>query len=281
VSQHSQRTQDGPTTLSIVTGALMVAGSMAGTLYVIGGPGITGRELVSSLMGAALIGFTVAFTMNRMVERAVVRDRAERAAERAERERRERDRIEAELEAIRARAEHDAPEPDRYVDRAPLAPPMHPEPERYEPEPEPVDAYGRTRDQAWQDYYANHPEVRASWAQQNGRWPNCPGPECDPGRDRQGWTYDEQRQGWVTSPEMVATGAGQPPETWVEPDEPLGYQADPERPWRAFDPGDTRVSVPLPPRDVPVSPGRDWPEDRTEVIRRPELDETQVIQPQS
>lgn len=210
MSQHSQRTQDGPTTRSIVIGALMVAGSMAGTLYVIGGPGINDRELVASLMGAALIGFTVAHTMGLMVERAVVRDRAERAAEREQRERTERARIEAELETLRAER---AMVPDRYADAPPLAPPMYPE-ERYEE------------------------------------------PRYEDPVDRSVTRYPDEEL------------------------DPLGYQADPERPWRAVEPD--RVAVPLPPREVPVSPGRGWHGDETEVIPRVrDEDQTQVIPAQS
>lgn len=267
----------------------MVAGSMAGTLYVIGGPGINGRELVASLMGAALIGFTVAHTMSLMVERAVVRDRAERAAEREQRERTERARIEAELETLRAER---AVMPDRYADAPPLAPPMYPE-ERYEepryedrPEPEPVDAYGRTWSQAWEAYHANHPGVVASWAQQNGRWPNCPGPECNPGRAPE--VIHDPGPG-SPLPYLVDQGVTQYLDEELDP---LGYQADPERPWRAFEPRHEdrmaepsepgRVAVPLPPREVPVSPGRGWHGNETEVIPRVrDEDQTQVIPAQS
>ena len=34
---------------------------------------------------------------------------------------------------------------------------------------------------AWREYHINHPEVSASWGEQNGRWPNCTCIECDPG----------------------------------------------------------------------------------------------------
>lgn len=30
---------------------------------------------------------------------------------------------------------------------------------------------GMTREEAWADYFAKHPEVLASWAHQNGYWP--------------------------------------------------------------------------------------------------------------
>ncbi|TDC02643.1 hypothetical protein E1091_00130 [Micromonospora fluostatini] len=33
---------------------------------------------------------------------------------------------------------------------------------------------------AWVRYFANHPEVVASWGEQNDRWPNCSCPKCDP-----------------------------------------------------------------------------------------------------
>lgn len=35
------------------------------------------------------------------------------------------------------------------------------------------DTQTMTRDQAWAIYFANHPEVLASYGHQNGYWPNC------------------------------------------------------------------------------------------------------------
>lgn len=43
-----------------------------------------------------------------------------------------------------------------------------------------VDASGMTREAAWARYRTNHPEVLASWGEQNGRWPNCACKPCDP-----------------------------------------------------------------------------------------------------
>ena len=75
---------------------------------------------------------------------------------------------------------------------------------------------------------------------------------------------------------------------------PLEYQADPARPWNAFEPRPPsrpalgQVAMPLPPRDgyvdpgpyssyVPVSPGRADP-DATEVMARVDEDRTEVIE---
>lgn len=37
---------------------------------------------------------------------------------------------------------------------------------------------GNPRDEAWARYYRAHPEVVASWGEQNGRQPNCGCPAC-------------------------------------------------------------------------------------------------------
>jgi hypothetical protein len=36
----------------------------------------------------------------------------------------------------------------------------------------------RGRTDAWRRYYSNHPNVVASWAEQNGREPDCPCQKC-------------------------------------------------------------------------------------------------------
>lgn len=40
--------------------------------------------------------------------------------------------------------------------------------------------YGLTWTQAWALFFANHPEVVATWGYSNGRWPNCTCRQCDP-----------------------------------------------------------------------------------------------------
>jgi hypothetical protein len=191
----------------------MMAGSMLGTLYVIGGPGMTVRELVGGLMGMVLIGFTMQFTANRTVERVWL-DLAEREVDEALR------RL-ADLQEAERRGLAGASGSDRYADHPPVVPPMYP------PEYDPV---GRAVDESVTRYLDEELDP-------NGYAPT----------ESRGWVYDHQRQGWVAPQETVTRAADQLPETWLGP---LGYVADPERPWRAVRPSGTgRVGVPLPPRD--------------------------------
>jgi hypothetical protein len=256
VSQHSQRTQFGPSTAQIVMVGLSTAASAAGTAYVITMPGFSVRELVACLMGATLAGLLAMHTLSLAADRAVARDRAERAAKR---ERRETSQTHAELNAwqnaaaglldaylsgravdfggepvpdyVRARLA-DVPPPTspayaepRYEDHAPLAPPMYLDRSLDLTEPIPA-----VREPRYED------------------------------------PVDQGVTGYLD-----------------EELDPLGYQADPERPWRAFElRHEDRVAVPLPAREVPVSPGRGWHGDETEVIpRMRDEDETQVIPAQS
>ena len=50
--------------------------------------------------------------------------------------------------------------------------------------PKGTNEYDETFEQAWARYRANHPDVAASWGQQNGRWPKCTCPPCDPEKRR-------------------------------------------------------------------------------------------------
>ncbi|MFG3710965.1 hypothetical protein [Micromonospora sp. NPDC047730] len=50
--------------------------------------------------------------------------------------------------------------------------------------PEGTNEYDETFEQAWTRHRANHPEVAAVWGQQNGRWPKCVCPRCDPEQRR-------------------------------------------------------------------------------------------------
>jgi hypothetical protein len=264
VSQHSQRTQFGPSRGQVVVVGLSTAASAAGTAYVFTMPGLSVRELVACLMGATLAGLLAMHTLSLAADRAVARDRAERAAKR---ERRETSQTHAELNAwqnaaaglldayltgravnfggevvpdyVRARLADLPVEPEpvptspayaepRYGDHAPLAPPMYPDRSLDLTEPIPA-----VREPRYED-------------------------PVDQGVTRY---LDEEL-------------------------DPLGYQADPERPWRAFEPRhEDRVAVPLPAREVPVSPGRGgpkWSEAETEVISRVrDEDQTQVIPAQS
>lgn len=43
-----------------------------------------------------------------------------------------------------------------------------------------TDALGRTWEEGWQQYAANHPEVLANWGYSHGRWCNCICIHCDP-----------------------------------------------------------------------------------------------------
>jgi hypothetical protein len=252
VSQHSQRTQFGPSRGQVVVVGLSTAASAAGTAYVITMPGFSVRELVACLMGATLAGLLAMHTLSLAADRAVARDRAERAAKR---ERRETSQTHAELNAwqnaaaglldayLSGRAVDFGGEPVPDYVRARLADVPPPEPT----EPEPTSP-------AYAGPYEDHAPLAP---------PTYPEPESR------------------ISQEVITGQAAQPPETWVDPMDALEYVADPARPWRAFEPRneDQRVAVPLPPREVPVSPGRGWHGDETEVISRVrDEDATEVIE---
>jgi hypothetical protein len=50
-----------------------------------------------------------------------------------------------------------------------------------------------TKEEAWELYFAEHPEILASWAHQNGRWP--PGYSPDPtSPDFIGYSDDEDTE---------------------------------------------------------------------------------------
>jgi len=250
MSQHSERTQFGPSRASVVVVGLSTAASAAGTAYMFTMPGFSVRELVACLMGATLAGLLAVHVLGMVGERAVV---ADRAAREAQRERRETISEHAELNAwqnaaaglldayltgravnfggepvpdyVRARLADLPGEPvptsPAYEDRPPLAPPMYPD--RGLDLTEPIPA-------------VREPEVV-----------HDPGPGSP-------------------LPYVVRK---------LRYEEPLGYVAEPRN-------EDQRVAVPLPPREVPVSPGRGWYGDETEVITRPsslaDPDATEVIE---
>lgn len=254
MSQHSQRTQFGPTTASIVTGWVMVAVSALATGYANTRPGFHPHDLVGVALGVGLTALLGVRLAGLVAERAVVRDRAERAAERDLTERA------AELAAERRR------ERERERQRDEIAA-QRDEDQRWlalgRPEPaEPIDAHGRTWTQAWDTYQMNHPEVAASWPKQNGRWPNCFCQACDPEPvDRRDAEPDETRV-W-----LAETGPGDQDPVDQAVTGYLDEEMDPAGcppPFNAFDPPTSRrnverhqVAVPLPAR-VPVSPGRPY-----------------------
>lgn len=86
MSQHSQRTQAGPTGASVATGALLVAVSAVLTGYVTSGPGWDIRKVVATVLGVALTGMLLIRVLGLSAERAVAQDRMAREEERAERE---------------------------------------------------------------------------------------------------------------------------------------------------------------------------------------------------
>lgn len=111
---------------SIVATAFSAAVSVVGTVYLFSGPGVTPREAVGCLMGAALVGTMSGRTVILVAERAVVRDRQER--EQMDRQR-ERAREEQRAREARERAELAldmglvAPDTSGPI---PMTPPMYP-----------------------------------------------------------------------------------------------------------------------------------------------------------
>lgn len=96
MSQHSQRTQYGPSMGTIVTGLGLTLGGGTAVAYLLAGP-LTARSVVGAVLGA---GFTVLIglqTLERAVERRVALDRQERALQREEAAREE-NRLRAEWE---------------------------------------------------------------------------------------------------------------------------------------------------------------------------------------
>lgn len=263
MSQHSQRTQFGPSGASIAAGAAVVLGSAVATGYMISGLSVSLRDLMGFALG---VGFTAVLAYHVLVmagERAVARDRELRLS--AERKAAQRARQEA---AGRA----DAGELEAWRNATVGL----------------LDAYltGRALD--------FRGEVVPEYVQ--ARLADLGGPPVDEGpviypqhpiMDMRNWLANPDVPGLKIPQEVITGQATQPPEAWVDPD-PVGYVADPERPWRAFEAREATVAVPLPARDgyvdpgpfqgfVPVSPGRVDP-DATAVIERVvDEDATHVI----
>jgi hypothetical protein len=78
MSQHSQRTQQGPSVPSIIVLALITTVAIAATLYLASGP-LDSRDLTGVVLGFVLTLVLVAQTANRIIERKLAAERAERA----------------------------------------------------------------------------------------------------------------------------------------------------------------------------------------------------------
>lgn len=89
MSQHSQRTQHGPSLGSVLWGAGMSLVSLAGTVYTATGR-ITGQEIAGVILGLALTVLLAGQTLGRLAERDEVAFRDSRQKERAEAELKER-----------------------------------------------------------------------------------------------------------------------------------------------------------------------------------------------
>lgn len=129
MSQHSQRTQYGPSVGAIVTGLILTLGGGTAVAYMLSGPMST-RSVVGAVLGA---GFTVLIglqTLERAVERRVALDRIERQEERE----REAARRAAEERRLRAEWEHATYGPESGPDLDPDPVATQPLPE----EPDPV-----------------------------------------------------------------------------------------------------------------------------------------------
>lgn len=307
MSQHSQRTQFGPSYGSILaTGAALVA-SAVGTAYVITGPRLGVREVVAFVMGLGLTGFLTLHGLALAADRAVAGERTRREVQVA--------RQGAESAERRSWETAAAALLDSYLTGQPV-----------DFRGELIPAYVRERMEAAfaePDDMPN-PNEFAGWTAP----PVDEGPVVHPAPDVAGWLRGPVADVAPLAPPMypdpVAREVDQAVTEYL--DEELGYTADPARPWSpaeehaagvldrvvaasrapvpeeyvrppmtpwsAFGPAE-RVAVPLPAREyvdpgpygsfVPVVPGRpDWRDADTEVIGRiADEDETQVIPAQS
>lgn len=194
MSQHSQRTQYGPSVGTIVTGVVLTVGGGTGVAYVLSGP-LTARAIVGALLGAAftvLMGLT---TLERAVERRVALDRIERQAERQEAARRE-DALRAEWERA-VYGPHPAEEPD----------PVATQPLPEEPDPVMVEHWAtggadpaRSAVEAPERYgppqYSGPLYPPVEEAGEPGRYPHHPRPVDQPDWADRDWpTETIQRQG--------------------------------------------------------------------------------------
>ena len=84
MSQHSQRTQMGPSVISIVVGVVLTLTASTTVAWILHGT-LGGRDIAGALLGTALALILAEKTVTRHADRVVARDRVRRAAERAER----------------------------------------------------------------------------------------------------------------------------------------------------------------------------------------------------
>lgn len=319
MSQHSQRTQFGPSRVALVAGAALVTASAVATAYMINGPEMNVRVVLGFLMGAGFTGLSAAYVLVMAGDRAVGQERARALREvRAER---------GYLEELNQWRNATGAILDAYLNGQVV-----------DFQGEPVPDYVRTRLEHVFTEPAVYPEpVDRSTATEPAVYP-------EPEPDVAGWLRDPVGDvaplAPPTYPEPVEPVVDQAVARYLDEEmDPLGYTADPARPWspaeehaarvldhvvadyrnphheppydrhtmptwNAFEPSERqraaleRVPVPLPPRDgagqpyvdpgpygsfVPVVPGRpDWRDADTEVIDRVrDEDETQVIPAQS
>lgn len=284
MSQHSQRTQEGPGSGHIVGMAAATAVSSLATGFVTGGPQWDARKVVATLLGMALAGFLLAKTLGLMAERAVIHERVNRIAQDwreldiqnevlivRERELAIREREQALRERV---AEQAAGEVQDWMAQA------------EQPEPPLVD---EPRYEAREEGPRVHPRPSAEEVR---NW------VADPDPTREGWIAGEVDQAVTGYLNEELDPAGYPRQDHVVHDPGLGsplpyltrpeprqfdYRADAEprrtpEPWNAFEPAGPRraalasMAVPLASRDpdgyvdpgpystfvppVPVSPGR-------------------------
>jgi hypothetical protein len=86
MSQHSQRTQIGPSRLSIVLGWVAVAVTIGLVSRILGRPDLDGGHVIGAALGIVLGALLVAQTVARVGDRILAQDRVRRAAERAARQ---------------------------------------------------------------------------------------------------------------------------------------------------------------------------------------------------
>lgn len=86
MSQHSQRTQHGPSWASIITGAVLVAGAVAVSTWITTSPALTWREATGAAGWSLLAMLLTGQVVGRVVERKIVEDRVKREAERLDRQ---------------------------------------------------------------------------------------------------------------------------------------------------------------------------------------------------
>lgn len=274
MSQHSQRTQQGPSVGSILAGGVLVLAAAGVSTWIISSPALTWREVAGSVCASALACLLTGQVVERIVSRRIVIDRAEREAAR----------IKSERERNTATWEGDAGEKLTI---------------RYEP------LTGRYYAEGWiSDHWQIHPETEwkdretlastlteielsgemVPWDDEGTRGVRArldlPGwdvdemvasvtqPAGEPNPDRE--AEDEVNTTWPEDPrtevleairtDLGADEHGNPDNGWA-----AGW-AGGGAPREPYDPAATVVSLP-----VPVRPGLAEEDDRTRRLDRPEF----------